>query len=106
MILCFRKCTRVNFEREIDQVLQQVVNCCCFMKLACHQAMRSDTCSVVYFAEECGVVHTHDNRKVIGASRIEDHVSRCAIEDVYDKQQLSQVPAIQCDPLSEVRRLC
>ena len=48
------------------------------------------------------MVHTHENRKVIGSSKVEDHVSRCAIQDVYELHQFSQVPAIQCDPLSEV----
>ena len=48
------------------------------------------------------MVHTHVNRKVIGSSRVEDHVSRCAIQDVYELNQFSQVPAMQCDPLSQV----
>ena len=48
-------------------------------------------------------MHTHENRKVIGSSKVEDHVTRCAIQDVYELHQYSQEPAIQCDPLSEVR---
>ena len=51
---------------------------------------------------KCGVLHTHANTKLIGSSRIEDHVSRCAMNDVYELQQQSQMPAFDCEPLEEV----
>ena len=52
--------------------------------------------------ENCGVVHIHENVKVVGGSRAEDHMSKCAMNDVYELHQNSQDLAVQCDPLSEV----
>lgn len=52
--------------------------------------------------ENCGVVHIHENAKVVGGSRAEDHMSKCAMTDVYELHQNSQDLAVQCDPLSEV----
>ena len=53
-------------------------------------------------SENCGVVHIHENVKVVGGSRAEDHMSKCAMNDVYELHQNSQDLAVQCDPLSEV----
>ena len=52
------------------------------------------------FSENCGVVHTHDNRRIVGRSNAEDYMSRCAIQEVYELHQNSQEPAIHCEPLS------
>ena len=52
--------------------------------------------------ENCGVVHIHENVKVVGGSRAEDHMSKCAMTDVYELHQNSQDLAVQCDPLTEV----
>ncbi|XP_013393762.1 DNA excision repair protein ERCC-6-like 2 isoform X1 [Lingula anatina] len=49
--------------------------------------------------EHCGVVHTHQNKKVVGTSKAEDHMSRCAMKDVFELHQNSQEPAINCEPL-------
>ena len=58
---------------------------------------------LIHFSpENCGVVHIHENVKVVGGSRAEDHMSKCAMNDVYELQQNSQDLAVQCDPLSEV----
>ncbi|XP_046356993.2 DNA excision repair protein ERCC-6-like 2 isoform X1 [Haliotis rufescens] len=51
--------------------------------------------------EKCGVMHVHENPKVVGASRAENHMSRQAIQDVYELHQNSQVPAMEVDPYSE-----
>jgi hypothetical protein len=48
------------------------------------------------------VVHIHENKKVIGASKAEDYMSKCAIQDVFEFKQFSQMPAIECDPIVEV----
>ncbi|KAK6180078.1 hypothetical protein SNE40_012292 [Patella caerulea] len=47
------------------------------------------------------VLHIHENVNIIGASKAEDYMSRCAIQEVYELHQNSQVPAAHCDPLSE-----
>ena len=39
---------------------------------------------------------------MVGGSRAEDHMSKCAMTDVYELHQNSQDLAVQCDPLSEV----
>ena len=54
------------------------------------------------FVEKCGVVHMHQNKKVVGGSKAEDHMSRCAVQDVYELHQNSQAPAALCEPMSEV----
>lgn len=46
--------------------------------------------------------HMHENQKLIGASKAEDHMTKCAIQDVYELHQYSQVPAAFCGPCSEV----
>ncbi|XP_033738502.1 DNA excision repair protein ERCC-6-like 2 isoform X2 [Pecten maximus] len=51
--------------------------------------------------EKCGVLHVHQNKKVIGASKAEDHMTRCAIQDVYEFNQNSQAPAAYCAPYSD-----
>ena len=56
----------------------------------------------IWFPGDCGVIHLHDNRRVVAASRAEDHVSRCAVQDVFELHQNSQDPALNCDPLSDV----
>ncbi len=49
-----------------------------------------------------GVLHTHQHRQVIGSSRAEDHMPRCAMHDVFERHTNTQDPAVQCQPLTEV----
>ena len=100
----------VALDLELLLNLNRVVNLCTFFQW---KTVYPETVGVLtaeigietvfVFTGECGVVHTHENRKVIGSSKVEDHVTRCAIQDVYELHQYSQEPAIQCNPLSEVR---
>ena len=55
--------------------------------------------------DQCGVVHQHQNRQLVGSNRAEDHMSRCAIQDVYELHQHSQAPAMDCQPMEQVGRL-
>ncbi|KAI8773176.1 DNA excision repair protein ERCC-6 2, partial [Biomphalaria glabrata] len=48
-----------------------------------------------------GALHTLKNNQVVGSSRAEDHMTRCAIEDVFLKHINTQVPAVQCEPYSQ-----
>ncbi|XP_014786401.1 LOW QUALITY PROTEIN: DNA excision repair protein ERCC-6-like 2 [Octopus bimaculoides] len=45
-----------------------------------------------------GVVHVHKNRQITGASRAEDHMSKCAMEEVLQDQKNSQQLAMECEP--------
>lgn len=56
----------------------------------------------MFLVDNCGVVHIHENVKVVGGSRAEDHMSKCAVSDVYELHQNSQDLAVQCEPMSEV----
>ncbi|CAG5116147.1 unnamed protein product, partial [Candidula unifasciata] len=47
------------------------------------------------------VIHTHANAKVVGSSRAEDHMTNCAMQDVFELHTNSQAPALQCDPYSQ-----
>ena len=53
-------------------------------------------------SENCNVAHTHCNRELIGGSKGEDHMTRCAMEDVFERHMDSQMPAMDCDPYVEV----
>ncbi|BFY99657.1 hypothetical protein BsWGS_02697 [Bradybaena similaris] len=44
------------------------------------------------------IIHTHANAKVVGSSRGEDHMTKCAMQDVFELHTNSQAPALQCDP--------
>ncbi|KAK3092117.1 hypothetical protein FSP39_025371, partial [Pinctada imbricata] len=57
--------------------------------------------SVKSVFEKCGVVHMHKNRQVVGGSKAEDHMSRCAVQEVYELHQNTQEPATRCEPMSE-----
>ena len=57
-------------------------------------------------SENCSVAHTHCNRELIGGSKAEDHMTRCAMEDVFERHQGSQMPAMACDPYMEVSVVC
>ena len=57
-------------------------------------------------SENCSVAHTHRNRDLIGGSKAEDHMTRCAMEDVFERHQGSQMPAMACDPYMEVSVAC
>lgn len=48
-----------------------------------------------------GVVHTHANKEVVGGSRAEDHMSRCAQNDValQDDRGIELMPADECNQL-------
>ncbi|XP_005110541.2 DNA excision repair protein ERCC-6-like 2 [Aplysia californica] len=51
--------------------------------------------------ESEGVLHTHINPRVVGSSKAEDHMTRCAMQDVFELHTNTQAPAVQCDPLIE-----
>nr|KAG5713963.1 hypothetical protein BaRGS_020291 [Batillaria attramentaria] len=74
---------------------------------AFHQALFDDSMKTPSFSsvssvfEECGVIHVHDNPQVVGASRVEDYMSRCAVQDVFELKINTQAPALLCDPLSQ-----
>ncbi|GFN83057.1 DNA excision repair protein ercc-6-like 2, partial [Plakobranchus ocellatus] len=46
------------------------------------------------------VLHTHTNAGVLGTSKAEDHMTHCAIKDVYELNTNTQALALVCDPLS------
>ncbi|CAI9736070.1 DNA excision repair protein ERCC-6-like 2 isoform X1 [Octopus vulgaris] len=48
-----------------------------------------------------GVVHIHKNRQITGASRAEDHMSKCAMEEVLQDQKNSQQLAMECEPYAQ-----
>ncbi len=54
---------------------------------------------MLFSLAHCGVVHTHQNKRLAGTSRAENHMTRCAIQDVYELHQHSQIPAMHCQPL-------
>ena len=56
----------------------------------------------MFITADCGVVHTHKNRDVVGGSRAEDHISRHAVQDVYVLKQYTQEPAQLCPEMSQV----
>ncbi|ELU06400.1 hypothetical protein CAPTEDRAFT_223034 [Capitella teleta] len=49
----------------------------------------------------CGVVHKHRNQDLVGSNKAEDHMSKCAISDVFERHQNSQEPAVHCAPMSD-----
>ena len=49
------------------------------------------------------MVHTHENRRIVGGSRVESHMTKAALRDVYELHQHSQQPAADCEPLYQVR---
>lgn len=55
----------------------------------------------VFTAESCGVHYTHANRHVVGPSEAENHMSKQALQDVFELKQFSQQPA-NCFPAWEV----
>lgn len=55
----------------------------------------------VFIAESCGVHYTHANRHVVGPSEAENHMSKQALQDVFELKQFSQQPA-NCFPAWEV----
>ncbi|KAL3868004.1 hypothetical protein ACJMK2_040844 [Sinanodonta woodiana] len=67
----------------------------------CDQTLHGSFSSIGAVFENCGVLHTHQNKKIVGGSRAEDHMTRCAMIDVYELHQNSQLPAVQCEPYSE-----
>ncbi|XP_076093658.1 uncharacterized protein LOC143064602 isoform X2 [Mytilus galloprovincialis] len=62
---------------------------------------KSSFSSVSDVFDQCGVVHVHENRQLVGGSKAEDHMTKCAIQDVYELHQNSQIPAGYCEPMSE-----
>jgi hypothetical protein len=52
--------------------------------------------------EECGVQHTHSNKKIIGTSEAENEMTSRAMKEVFDLEQHSQHPA-NCFAAVEVR---
>lgn len=51
--------------------------------------------------DRCGVVHVHENRKVTGGSRAEDHMTNCALQEVLQENKNSQQLAIECEPYQQ-----
>ena len=47
------------------------------------------------------MLHTHVNPEVVGSSRAEDHMTRCAMQDVFELKSNTQAPALMCQPLSQ-----
>jgi len=75
------------------------------MKVVCLFWVRNFTKKKLAFTDNCGVIHIHENVKVVGGSRAEDHMTRCAIADVFEHGQNSQELAVQCEPMSEVKSI-
>ncbi|KAJ7325348.1 hypothetical protein OS493_029896 [Desmophyllum pertusum] len=50
--------------------------------------------------ESCGVRYTHANRHIVGPSEAENHMSKLALQDVFELRQFSQQPA-NCFPALE-----
>ncbi|KAK3612352.1 hypothetical protein CHS0354_011070 [Potamilus streckersoni] len=65
------------------------------------QTLHGSFTSIGAVFENCGVLHTHQNKMIVGGSRAEDHMTKCAMIDVYELHQNSQLPAVQCEPYSE-----
>ncbi|GFS21683.1 DNA excision repair protein ERCC-6 [Elysia marginata] len=63
--------------------------------------MKATFSSESSFLDASDVLHTHANIGVLGTSRAEDHMTRCAIKDVYELHTNTQAPALVCDPLSQ-----
>ncbi|XP_068677020.1 DNA excision repair protein ERCC-6-like 2 [Montipora foliosa] len=58
------------------------------------------TNTVEQILESCGVRYTHANRHVVGPSEAENHMSKKALQDVFELKQFSQQPA-NCFPALE-----
>ncbi|XP_066016491.1 DNA excision repair protein ERCC-6-like 2 isoform X3 [Pocillopora verrucosa] len=56
--------------------------------------------TVAEILESCGVHYTHANRHVVGPSEAENHMSKQALQDVFELKQFSQQPA-NCFPAWE-----
>ncbi|XP_076859719.1 DNA excision repair protein ERCC-6-like 2 isoform X2 [Brachyhypopomus gauderio] len=50
------------------------------------------------------VRYTHSNQKVVGSSKMENHLSHAALRDVFDLNKHSQLPANHLTHLSETQR--
>lgn len=48
------------------------------------------------------VSYTHSNQKVVGSSRAENHLSRAAVQDVFELNKHSQLPANYLHDVSQV----
>jgi hypothetical protein len=59
----------------------------------------------IYLVGNCGVNYTHANRSVVRTSKAESHMTKRAIEDVFELRQFSQQPA-NCFAAFEVNYLC
>ena len=60
-------------------------------------------CCIIDISDACGVIHIHEHPRVVGASRVEDHMTRCAMQDVFENQANTQDYAVDCQPLSQVK---
>lgn len=52
------------------------------------------------FIGRSDVVHMHRNKNLVHGGRVEDHITNCALKDVYELHMNSQQPAVQCQTLS------
>ncbi|CAL1534431.1 unnamed protein product [Lymnaea stagnalis] len=55
----------------------------------------------LFGADMEGVLCTVANEKVVGSSRAEDHMTHCAMEDVFENHINSQAPALRCEPYTQ-----
>ncbi|KAG1700925.1 DNA excision repair protein ERCC-6-like 2 [Nymphon striatum] len=51
-----------------------------------------------------GILHTHANQDVVGASKAEDHMTKCALHDVFVDNINSQELAVHCLPFKKIKR--
>ena len=57
---------------------------------------------LLFFLESCGVRYTHANKHIVGPSEAENHMSKQALQDVFELRQFCQQPA-NCFPALEVQ---
>ena len=56
---------------------------------------------IFWSVESCGVRYTHANKNIVGPSEAENHMTKQALQDVFELRQFSQQPA-NCFPALEV----
>ncbi|XP_070564369.1 DNA excision repair protein ERCC-6-like 2 isoform X2 [Ptychodera flava] len=64
-----------------------------FISMRVNKETRGKCDEIDDILKECGINYIHSNAKIVGGSKVEEHVSKCAIQDVYIDQQYSQQPA-------------
>ncbi|XP_076066387.1 uncharacterized protein LOC143039912 isoform X2 [Oratosquilla oratoria] len=51
------------------------------------------------------ILHTHANETVVGGSRAEDYMTKCAVRDVFELMKATQEPAHWCHPPSHASKM-